>query len=157
MCVRWSACRRGRQRCSPDGLVLVRQVMFCRSVLLLATTFSFVCVCRPSMADEPGGGGSNGDAKPAEKLTENWSRVIPVADPADARYGQWRVWVQDGWLLVERRTGKDEIEWKIVLAKVVGDEPPEIVAERLSAGASVDRRDPRTGAAVAPGAIRPVP
>ncbi len=110
------------------------------------------------MADEPGGvTASSGDARPAEKLTEDWSRVIPVADPADAKYGQWRVWVQDGWLLVERRTGEDEIEWKIVLAKVVGDEPPAIVAERLAAGAGADRRDPRTGAVVTPGAAGPVP
>jgi hypothetical protein len=65
--------------------------------------------------------------------------------------------VQDGWLLVERRTGEDQIEWKIVLAKVVGDEPPEMVAERLAAGAGVDRRDPRTGAMVTPGAVGPVP
>ncbi|HEV3341370.1 MAG TPA: redoxin domain-containing protein [Pirellulales bacterium] len=43
------------------------------------------------------------------------------------------MWVEKGWLVVERRTDDDKIEWKIVLAKVVGDEPPEILADDFDA------------------------
>jgi hypothetical protein len=65
-----------------------------------------------------------------EKMSASWSRTEPVADPPDAKYGEWRFWVQDGWLMAERRTGEGEIEWKIVLAKVAGNEPPEITVNR---------------------------
>ena len=83
------------------------------------------------------------DAAPAadEKISDTWSRTVPVADPPDAKYGEWRFWVQEGWLMAERRNGDDEIEWKIVLAKVVGDELPEIVVNRFSSGDRVVRRE----------------
>ncbi|HVX15263.1 MAG TPA: hypothetical protein VHC22_29005 [Pirellulales bacterium] len=79
----------------------------------------------------------DGPPEVAEKMSEAWSRIVPVADPPDAKFGEWRFGVQDGWLLAERRTGEGEVEWKIVLAKVVGDEPPEIVVDRPPPGGQV--------------------
>ncbi|MGH8165547.1 MAG: redoxin domain-containing protein, partial [Rhodanobacteraceae bacterium] len=54
-----------------------------------------------------------------------------------------------------RRSGY-EVEWKIVLAKVVGDEPPKIIVDRISPGASVVRRD-AGGDTTAPARIGPLP
>lgn len=120
-------------------------------VLLALSTSAIAAVGRVAPAAES-------DAeKPGAKLSDTWSRVIPVSDPPDAKYGEWRVWVQDGWLLAERRTGDDELEWKIVLAEVVGDEPPEIFVNRMPQGARVVRRDSKGVEAEAPGPEGPIP
>ncbi|HVA49511.1 MAG TPA: hypothetical protein VNH11_24305 [Pirellulales bacterium] len=67
-------------------------------------------------------------------MSDSWLRVVPIKTPApDKNIGHWRAWVEEDWLLVERRTGKGDIEWKIVLAKVVGEEPPEIDADQFGA------------------------
>ncbi|HEV3339068.1 MAG TPA: TlpA disulfide reductase family protein [Pirellulales bacterium] len=100
-------------------------------------------------------------AEAAEKMSDTWSRIVPVSDPPDAKFGDWRMSVQEGWLVVERRTGDDKVEWKIVLAKVVGDEPPEIVVSRMPQGARMvqNRRDAKgvqTATAV-PGPTGPIP
>lgn len=75
-------------------------------------------------------------AAPA-KLSDDWSttvELLPYSWPKnDSPSGACRVWVEQGWLVVERRTDRDELEWKIVLAKVVGDEPPQIDVHRPGA------------------------
>lgn len=66
----------------------------------------------------------------AEKISDTWSRTIPIKTMnPDKPIGQWRLWVEEGWLMAERRADDGKVEWKIVLAKVVGDEPPEITAD----------------------------
>ncbi|HQU44588.1 MAG TPA: redoxin domain-containing protein, partial [Pirellulales bacterium] len=90
-------------------------------------------------------------------MSDSWSRTLPVSDPPDAKYGEWRAWVQDGWLLAERRTGDGEIEWKIVLARIVGDEPPEIVVNRMPRGTQITHKDARTGERILLGAPGPIP
>ncbi|HEX7446880.1 MAG TPA: redoxin domain-containing protein [Pirellulales bacterium] len=76
---------------------------------------------------------ADGPAAPA-KLSDGWSTTValpPYSWPNnDSPSGACRAWVEQGWLLVERRTDRDELEWKIVLAKVVGDEPPQIDVHR---------------------------
>lgn len=74
---------------------------------------------------------------PPAKLSDGWSTTVelpPYSWPNnDSPSGACRAWVEQGWLLVERRTDRDELEWKIVLAKVVGDEPPQIDVHRPGA------------------------
>lgn len=76
-------------------------------------------------------------APAAAKLSAEWSTKVRL--PAysypknDIPSGECRAWVEQGWLVVERRTDQDEIEWKIVLAKAVGDEPPQIDTSRPGA------------------------
>ncbi|HJT33741.1 MAG TPA: redoxin domain-containing protein [Pirellulales bacterium] len=71
------------------------------------------------------------------KLSDKWSTKVHL--PAysypnnDIPSGECRAWIEQGWLVVERRTDQDELEWKIVLAKAVGDEPPQIDASRPGA------------------------
>jgi hypothetical protein len=73
-------------------------------------------------------------AEGAAKMSETWSRIVPIKAPTpDEKIGQWRAWVEEGWLVVERRTDDDKVEWKIVLAKVMGDAPPEIIADDFDA------------------------
>jgi hypothetical protein len=94
-----------------------------------------------SVADKPADSTVNGaekisHASPAgtAKMSDGWSWSAPIVGPTpDANIGQWRAWVQQGWLAVERRTDDDKTEWKIVLAKVVGDEPPETDASKVDA------------------------
>lgn len=81
---------------------------------------------------------ADGEGAPAAaKLNGNWSTKVRL--PAysypnnDIPSGECRAWVEQGWLVVERRTDQDEIEWKIVLAKAVGNEPPRIDASRPGA------------------------
>lgn len=107
--------------------------MLSRAVILLATAFSLIGVACPSTADGPNGGASKNNARPpAEKISNSWSRVVPIVGPApDKKIGQWRIWIEEGWLLAERRTDDDNVEWKVVLAEVVGDEPPEIVGDEI--------------------------
>lgn len=113
------------------------------------TLFVVAAVCRAALGREPDGAAS--PAADAEKMSEKWSRTVPVSDPPDATFGQWRVWAQEGWLLAERRTG-DEIEWKIVLARLVGDELPQIEVNRPRAV-----RKSNGKAEVLPGPAGPMP
>lgn len=80
--------------------------------------------------------GAEAQIAPA-KLSDDWSttvRLPPYSWPKnDAPSGECRAWVEQGWLAVERRTDRDELEWKIVLAKVVDDEPPKIDVHRPGA------------------------
>lgn len=93
---------------------------------------SFATACLTAQAQEPKD--STAPACAAEKMSESWSRVVPIKAPIpDNKIGQWRAWVEEGWLVVERRSDKNHIEWKIVLAEVVGEEPPEIDAEQFGA------------------------
>ena len=113
-----------------------------RSMPLIATSFLLVCAGQPAIADEQSGDNApdRNASNQTEKLTERWSRVIPVADPPEGKFGEWRFAVQDRWLLAERRTGDGDIEWKIVLAEVIGDEPPEIVVNRFPQGGEMRMR-----------------
>jgi hypothetical protein len=82
-------------------------------------------------------------AEGAAKMSETWSRIVPIkAATPDKKIGQWRAWVEEGWLVVERRTDDDKVEWKIVLAKVMGDAPPEIIADDFDA-IQINYRDGR--------------
>lgn len=107
--------------------------MLSRFVPLLAAMISSICVACPSTADEPNGGASrNNVGPPTEKLSNSWSRVVPIVGPTPGKkIGQWRIWIEEGWLLAERRTVEDKVEWEVVLAEVVGDEPPEIVGDEI--------------------------
>lgn len=100
--------------------------------LSLATCLLLAAVWHPAAAHEPND--SAAVAGRTEKISDTWSRTVPIAGPKpDSKIGVWRVWVEEGWLVAERRTNDDKIEWKIVLAKVVGDETPEIEANRIDA------------------------
>lgn len=91
----------------------------------------------------------------SEKMSDKWSRIVPVSDPPDPTFGEWRVWAQKGWLLAERRTC-DEVEWKVVLARLVGDELPKIDVERPQQRARAVRK--LNGKAEAlPGPAGPMP
>ena len=58
-----------------------------------------------------------------DEFGEGWKQDIPLTvTPGDA----YVVWVKDGWLHVKRRNGQGDLDWQIVLAKVVGPEPPKI-------------------------------
>ena len=122
---------------------------FTAALLVVAAVCKTACGGEPEDSAVPVSG--------AEKISPTWSRTLPVSDPPDAKFGEWRVWVQEGWLLAERRTGDGEIDWQVVLAKVVGDEPPEIIVKRRPPGARVVRHDPRTGDTVLPGPTGPIP
>ena len=117
-------------------MIRLRRVRCPRFGLLLFTSATLVLavVCHVSDAAEPADSGSAVDLSAAAKLTDSWSRSVPIKVPnPDKPIGQWRVWVEEGWLVAERRTDDDKVEWKIVLAKVVGDEPPEVVADDFDA------------------------
>jgi hypothetical protein len=130
---------------------------------LIAMSFLLVCAGRPSFADKPSSAHApSGDVNnQTEKLTEGWSRIIPVAEPPEGKFGEWRFTVKDGWLLAERRTGEGEIEWKIVLAEAVGDEPPEIVVNRPPQGGGMRKRRRDANGVLAetivPGPTGPIP
>lgn len=94
------------------------------------------------------------EAADDEKMSDTWSRTVQVADPPDAKFGEWHFWVQDGWLMGERTSGDGEMEWKIVLARVVGDDMPQIAVNRPS-GRVV--RGGSQGRAPLPGPTGPIP
>ena len=142
---------------------MIRSRPFCYRkfvVQLTVTTCVLTLVCKTSAAPDDSATSESDSQPPAEKLSDTWSKTLPVSDPPDAKYGEWRFWVQDGWLLAERRTRNDEIEWKIVLAKVVGDELPKIVVNRIPAGARMVHRASKGGetvTTVAPEPTGPIP
>jgi hypothetical protein len=74
------------------------------------------------------------DKTAATALPDGWSQMVKLESPVPnvGVLGESRLWVQDGWLLVERRSADDEVEWKVVLAKVVGGELPEVITDGLS-------------------------
>lgn len=67
---------------------------------------------------------------PTAKFGDGWRTAVALPPHAwpkdDFPSGECRAWVEQGWLIVERRTDQNELEWKIVLAKVVDEEPPRI-------------------------------
>ncbi len=69
---------------------------------------------------------------PAVKFGDGWRTAVALLPHAwpkdDFPSGECRAWVEQGWLIAERRTDQNELEWKIVLAKVAGKEPPRIEA-----------------------------
>lgn len=114
--------------------------------LLTAAPLAVAFVGHASLAREPDNSESSPDASaaPAAKISDTWSTTVPIAGLApDTMLGKWRIWVEEGWLLAERRSSEDEVEWKVVLAKVAGDEPPEIEANRPPDSLRLSYRDGR--------------
>jgi hypothetical protein len=110
-----------------------------RWFLLIAALLIIGGAHRALIAAEP----QTASAKDTEKISATWSRIMPIKTPdPDKRIGWWRVWVEEGWIVAERRTDDDQVEWKIVLAKVVGDEEPRIDASKIDA-LRLDYRDGR--------------
>ena len=80
----------------------------------------------------------------ADKLPENWSQTVVLQSLIpDGGEGECRLWVEDGWLIVERRSAEDEVEWKVVLAKARADEVPEVIANRIPGTVRVSYGDGR--------------
>lgn len=96
-----------------------------------------VLLCTALIALPVAGAAEEQAAPAAAKLSDKWSTTVHL--PAysypsnDIPSGECRAWVEQGWLVVDRRTDQDEIEWKIVLAKAVGGVPPQIDASRPGA------------------------
>jgi len=75
---------------------------------------------------------SAADDPPASKLdakfADGWRKEVALTDPNGGdKTPHCVAWVDDGWLVVERRDTAGEVEWQIVLAQVgEEDEPPTI-------------------------------
>jgi thiol-disulfide isomerase/thioredoxin len=59
----------------------------------------------------------------AAKFGEGWRVTVPLTALKGESY---EVWVQNGWLIAKRLTDKGELDWQIVLARVVPNELPMI-------------------------------
>lgn len=64
---------------------------------------------------------------PAE-FADGWRKEVALTDPNGGNKSPHCVaWIDDGWLVVERRDTTGDVEWQIVLAEVgEDDEPPTI-------------------------------
>jgi len=77
-----------------------------------------------------------GDAAPADRepsdseqgapFADSWRKTVVLSDQnAEGKASKCIAWVDQGWLVVERRDVSGDIEWQIVLAQVgEGDKPP---------------------------------
>jgi hypothetical protein len=91
------------------------------------------------------------DSDPDAKFADGWRKTVVLSDQnAEGQASKCIAWVDQGWLLVERRDVGGDLEWQIVLAQVgEEDEPPKIEAKPrvanlvldISGGLRLDYRD----------------
>lgn len=80
------------------------------------------------------------------KFADGWRKTVELTDPdVDGRVSKCIAWVNEGWLIVERRDVSGDMEWQIVLAKTSnGDEPPTIEPNpKIPGGLRLDFRKGR--------------
>ena len=105
------------------------------AVVSLAMTVSFVCGNHSFAADD-------GDAQ----FADGWRKEVALTDPAGGdKKPHCVAWVDDGWLVVERRDTAGDVEWQIVLAEAgAKDEPPTVEPKAdVPGGVRVDYRGGR--------------
>lgn len=96
-----------------------------------------------SFAGAPFSFAAKADSAP---FADGWRKEVALTDPNGGDNTPHCVaWVDDGWLVVERRDTADEIEWQIVLAEVgKEDEPPTIEPNpKVPGGMRLTYRDGR--------------
>lgn len=79
-------------------------------------------------------------------FADGWRKEVVLTDPNGGNKSPHCVaWVDDGWLVVERRDTLDDVEWQIVLAEVgKDDEPPTIESNpKVPGGLRLTYRDGR--------------
>jgi hypothetical protein len=86
------------------------------------------------------------DSAPLAAFVSGWRKTVKLPDiGADREPSRCSAaaWVEDGWLVVERRDVSGDIEWQIVLAKInESDEPPKMApTPNVPGGLRLDFRD----------------
>src|SRR5262249_49713061 len=71
----------------------------------------------------------------ARGLPADWSQIV-APDPQKDEAGQvmagakFKLWVEQGWLVVRRETTAGDLEWQVVLARADDPKPPQVRVDK---------------------------
>src|SRR6185437_7884214 len=112
----------------------LRRINACGALVL---AIAFAC----SLATARAGDAAPADREPSDseqgaKFADGWRKTVVLSDQnAEGKASKCIAWVDQGWLVVERRDVSGDVEWQIVLAQVgPRDTPPLVEANPNVAG-----------------------
>ena len=112
----------------------LRRINACGALVL---AIAFAC----SLATARAGDAAPADREPSDSeqgapFADSWRKTVVLSDQnAEGKASKCIAWVDQGWLVVERRDVSGDVEWQIVLAQVgPRDTPPLVEANPNVAG-----------------------